>query len=248
MKGFRILWLAIATLAMYLGVSWGQDAFPLRPSEVPARSGSEASAPSVTAQRQTAESAATAEPAPTTQTSGWVDEYVVAQGDNLSKIASQAYGRAGYWRLLKLYNDCDPEKLIVGQVVRAPDLNAWLEAEGILPLLEEPVTELMKARETFMEAEASMESSGTVADEATKARILEAKTRLERAQALFMEAWEGVTGSPNSMVQQLRTAASLMGEVADGGAAGRERKQAEVHERIGNALTYCIIWARDGFD
>ncbi len=210
-----------------------QDVFPLRPSEAKARG---------VASAGKAEEPEFGE--------GAIVKYVIASGDNLNKIAVSGYGRAGYWRLLKLYNACDPEKLKIGQVIEVPELTWWLEEEGIVPLFKDAAEALMEGRTLFMEAEdmllAAGEGTEVSSSEDVVGKIVAAQKLLTQAREAFGSEREGVEGVPTSTLLQLRTAAELMGEVAQN--PGKAQKEmAEVHERLGNALTYCIIWAREGF-
>ncbi len=185
------------------------------------------------------------EPKPTAEEKAHVSEHVIASGDSLTKVSAKAYGRSGYWRLLKLYNDCDPSKLKIGQVVKAPDLDWLLAKENIIPLFQEASDKMMQSRQLFMEAESGIDESGLTED--VKGKLAEAQKLLAQSQELFAAKPEGTTGLPNSTIKQLRTVGLLMGDIANGkGSASSKANLA--HEHFGNALTYCVIWARDGFN
>lgn len=235
--------LGVSALCGFALSAWAQDVFPLRPSEATQVPVADEDSVEETADPAVEGVSKLTEPPP----QGPIREYVVAVGDNLSKIALRAYGRAGYWRLLKLYNECDPAKLKVGQVLKAPELDWWMEEEGMVPLFEDAVEAMMAGRARFMEMEEALETAGETLDESTREGLLQARELLQRAGEAFMREREGVKGEPNSTVQQLRTAGELIQELA-GSAFKSQRKRAEVHERLGNALTYGIIWAREGFE
>lgn len=229
----------------------GQDVFPARPSEVPNPPKTEPADTSDPNSKNGAAPGVKESPAAEKLPDGeeeQVAEHVIASGDSLTAIAAKVYGRAGYWRVLKLYNDCEPSKLKIGQVIRVPELEWLLKQEGVIPLFEDAATAMMQAQSLIIEAEDTMEEQGVDApDEETAAKISEAQKLLARARELFAEKREGVAELPNSMLLQLRTAGELMGEVA-AKTGNAETKMAEVHERLGNALTYCVIWAREGFN
>ncbi len=178
-------------------------------------------------------------------------EYIIKSGDSLTKVSAEAYGRRGYWRLLKLYNDADPNRLKVGQVIKTPEIAWLLEQEGVVPLFADAAEDLMKGRAIFMETEDELRKQVTGAnkvapDEEAKKQIKNAQRLIAAAGEKFAEKREGVSGLPNSTLQQLRTVSKLMGQVAEG-TSNTAGKMSLVHEHFGNALTYCIIWAREGF-
>lgn len=260
-KIFRSMRFSLLSLTLLGSVSLsvtvlGQDVFPTRPSEVQNSPVTDSVDIADKDPRPGAvtgiEKTPVAEKAPGEEEEP-VSEHVIASGDSLTGIAAKVYGRAGYWRVLKLYNDCDPAKLTIGQVIRVPDLEWLLEEEGVIPLFEDAADAVMQGRNLIMEAEDAMkeqemEKSGDVSpDEQTVAKLSKARELLARARELFAEKRKGVAGIPKSMLLQLRTAGELMGEMA-ANADNDARKMAEVHERLGNAVTYCVIWAREGFN
>ena len=246
-------------------VSLGQGAFPTKPSEAPVEavrplvdppgnddpSASKAAAtpPTVadpSAKPNPAVNATSTAPTLVSSRQSATPEHVIDSGDSLTKVSAQAYGRAGYWRVLKLHNDCDPAKLKIGQVIKTPDLQWLLEEEGIVPLLKDAADSMMEGRKLFMEVEDAMSADGLSApDDAMKAKIAEAQKLITKSRNLFANKREGVSGLPNSTLLQLRTAGELMGKVAKGSRVKTNATQ--VHERFGNAITYGVLWAREGF-
>jgi LysM repeat protein len=247
-----------------MNIGLGQGAFPTKPSEVPVEGvkplvdptgqddpnapqpaatpppiADPKAKPVVKASKSTAPISATDRPSA-------VPEYVIDSGDSLTKVSAQAYGRAGYWRVLKLYNECDPAKLKIGQVIQAPDLGWLLEEEGIVPLLKDAADSMMEGRKLFMEVEDAMHAEGlSTPNDEMKTKIVEAQKLITKSRTLFADKRDGVSGLPNSTLLQLRTAGELMGKVAKG---SRVRTNAtQVHERFGNAITYGVLWAREGF-
>lgn len=245
---FPALLLKVFLLASGLSGLLAQDVFPLRPSEAKPLSNAGANRLSG-GQAGTLGTNASFELDAEGAEGATIRKHVIAQGDNLSRIAAKVYGRAGYWRLLKLYNDCDPSKLKIGQVIEVPDLVWWLKEEGVVEKYEEAATALMKGRSLFMLAEEDLLADPAMAAQPppeSVSLISEAQALLAAARDGFATKPEGVTGTPNSALLQLRTASELMGAVAKGDARPSVA-MAEVHERLGNALTYCLIWAREGF-
>lgn len=196
--------------------------------------------------------AAKAKPAPTPEPKEeMIQEFVIESGGSLTKVSAEAYGRLGYWRLLKLYNDADPNKLKIGQVIKAPDLLWLLEQEKVVPLLKDAVDDLMAGRALYMEVEGVIRPKVKGANKVTpseedKAKLLEAQKLIATASAKFGKTREGVSGAPNSTLLQLRTVGTLIGDIAKGTSKTGD-KMTLVHQHLGNALTYCIIWAREGF-
>jgi LysM repeat protein len=199
----------------------GQDAFPLKPGELPDPVAplkdptgkdpkADPSAPVVKAKSAPPVSAVSKPTAPRTliqpRDEDTVPSHIIESGDSLTKVAAKAYGRSGYWRLLKLYNECDPAKLKIGQVIKTPDLEWLLEEEHIVPLLKDAADSMMKGRSIFMDAEQAMDEKGIkVPDEEIKVLITEARKHVAHARELFSTKREGVIGLPNSTLLQLRT-------------------------------------------
>jgi LysM repeat protein len=180
-----------------------------------------------------------------------VQEFVIQSGGSLSKVSAEAYGRLGYWRVLKLYNGIDTDKLTIGQVIKAPDLLWLLKKEKVVPFLKDAVDDLMAGRAKYMEVEDVIRPRVKGSDKITPseedtAKLLEAKKLIANASAKFGEPRKGINGAPNSTLLQLRIVGELIGEIADGTSKTGD-KMTLVHHHLGNALTYCIIWAREGF-
>jgi hypothetical protein len=97
-----------------------------------------------------------------------------------------------------------------------------------------------------MEVEDAMDAGGLSSpNDEMKAKIVEAQKLITQSRNLFADKREGVSGLPNSTLLQLRTAGELMGKVAKGD--GVKTNTTQVHERFGNAITYGVLWAREGF-
>ena len=261
-----IIILLVSTPLVHIGL--GQGAFPTKPSEAPVKpvkplvdlTGKDdpnASKVTITPPsiadpgaklvvKASVVTATSSAPISATSRKVAVSEYVIGSGDSLTKVPAQAYGRAGYWRVLKLYNECDPAKLKIGQVIKTPNLEWLLEEEGIVPLLKDAADSMMKGRKLFMEVEDAMDAGGLSSpNDEMKAKIVEAQKLITQSRNLFADKREGVSGLPNSTLLQLRTAGELMGKVAKGD--GVKTNTTQVHERFGNAITYGVLWAREGF-
>ena len=195
----KVTTIILAVISFLIHIGLGQGSIPIKPSEVPVEilkpladptGKDDPNAPKVSATPPpiTAPSAkpvvkavpavvATSK-APISATSREiaVPEYVIGSGDSLTKISAQAYGRAGYWRVLKLYNECDPSKLKIGQVIKAPDLQWLIEEEGISPLLKDAADSMMEGRKLFMEVEDAMDADGlSTPNDEMKAKIAHSK-------------------------------------------------------------------------
>lgn len=178
----------------------------------------------------------------------------IAKGDNLSKIADQVYGNGGYHIVLKYYNKADPKKLKVGQVIKTPDLLWLMEREKVVPLMADAVTEIMEGRAAYMEVEGTLRTAaksakrGKVAvDEAVKAKLLEAQTKVTAAMQKFTTKREGMAAVPEITGIQLRTVSELLGGLASGKSAKYAKDIDMVHAHLANALVYASIWAQKGY-
>ena len=177
--------------------------------------------------------------------------YRVEKGGSLSLISVQAYGRAGYWRILKLHNGVSPEKLKLGQKVKAPDLK-WLMADsGLTKVFPVACRDLLESRRLFMELEGDLDSSkksdSVMSAEEISKKMNKAEDLMRNSRKLFMKRRSGVKGSPNSVAQQLFVASNKMAEVVKG-KKDIFSVRGLVHEHISNSIVYSVLWAKDGFN
>lgn len=177
--------------------------------------------------------------------------YTVEKGGSLSFVSVQAYGRAGYWRILKLHNGVSPEKLRLGQKLVASDLK-WLMADsGLAKVFPVACRDLLESRRLFMEVEGVLDGAAgsesvVSADEISK-KLNKAVGLIRNSRELLMRRASGVKGAPKAAAQQLLAAANKMEEVGKG-KKNISSARSFVHEHISNSIVYSVLWARDGFN
>lgn len=175
--------------------------------------------------------------------------YVIASGDTLGKISEQAYGRTRYWRILKLHNGADPNKLKIDQVIKAPELpwlfaNSGLTAE--LPALPEL---LLKIKSDLSRLEDARGDSKTFSEDARKEFDQLATEIGSLYGKLKMSAKDSkkVKLAPYATMKQLQTCRRYLNAMAAGKKIGKRNLPALVHEHLSNAMVYAVLWAKDGF-
>ncbi len=176
--------------------------------------------------------------------------HIIEPGGSLSLISAKVYSRPGYWRILKLHNGIAPEKLQAGQLIKAPNLNWLLEDCKFKDKYPEVSTDLMAARQLFMDVEDGLESSITndtiTPTEEDKQKIAEAISLIDKCCKTLKANKEGVRSSPSAAIMQLRNAIKRM-VIISGGTKKAAQAQNIVHEHFSNSIVYAVLWARDGF-
>ena len=175
-------------------------------------------------------------------------QHVIDSGDTLGKIAEKSYGRTRYWRILKLYNQCDPGKLKVGQVIEIPDLQWLLEDAGLTGKLPEVAAGLLKLKDRLSALE-DAKGSQAYSEEARK-ELDELATmvgKLSQTLEGSPKKVKGITKPPYATMKQLRTCRTHLNRLAQGKKDGRKNLNALVHEHLSNSIVYAVLWSRDGF-
>lgn len=180
------------------------------------------------------------------------DTWTVKQGDTLVKIATDRYGHAAYAEVLALYNNVDPTKLKVGQVVKTPDLRAIAKEEKLIPTVGDEVDAMLKAREAYLplvpkliEFRKTNEHPAIPPD--MKKDLLAGVALIDKAADGLAAKKEGVVEVPKKMIGQLRSIAAVLLEISDGQIDENGYNVEEVNQRVALALVNGIKWARNGF-
>jgi len=174
-----------------------------------------------------------------------VSVHFIEKGDTLGRISERAYGRTRYWRILKLYNQCDPTKLKIGQEIKAPELDWLLASCGLQEKLPSVAAGMLKIHQDLIKVEDStpdlefseeqlkeIDKLGTLAGEIQKAlRVKET----------------GIANPPYATLKQLRTCRKHLNKIASGKNARNQKTHSLAHEHLSNAIVYSVLWAKDGF-
>ncbi|MEZ5328269.1 MAG: LysM domain-containing protein [Verrucomicrobiales bacterium] len=173
--------------------------------------------------------------------------YKIASGDRLYNIARKHYGSGHYGEYLAAYNEINPSKLTIGQEIRLPEIDDAFNAVGLYPLMSEECGTILKIRSDFMALEPAL------TDAAGKAITPEMKEQLLTFRKLTLGVMEslgsdkpGIREAPSSVQIQLRSCAENLNILAKGHFSTKHI--ARVHQRLGYAISYAIVWARNGYE
>ena len=181
--------------------------------------------------------------------------YTLREGETLAGVAARRYGHQNYYHVLKLYNRIEDEGHVeAGTAVRLPDISAILAEEGFTRVASAEAGLILCSRAKYdrvagrlwaLRREAGA-GAYTVPDGLRQA-LLEAADDLEQASEGLKGNKPGVVKAPGSMVGQLEENIAGMRALAEGASDGYGYDIDMVQQRYALALTYAIIWAREGF-
>ncbi len=170
--------------------------------------------------------------------------HTIEKGGTLGQVSEKAYGRTRYWRILKLYNEVDPSKLKVGQLIKAPDLTWLLKSCKLEAKFPEVAQTLLNVKKGLIQLEDA--NPKLVFDENQKAEILKLSELIEKSEKTLNAKHKGVKSPPYATLKQLRTCRTFLNQIA-AGKKSRRNPHSLAHEHLSNAIVYSVLWARDGF-
>jgi|GEM_PF-3850853 len=185
------------------------------------------------------------DPAPEEKAPEKVSIHTIEAGGTLGQISEKAYGRTRYWRLLKLYNKCDPGKLKVGQTIKAPELPWLLESCGLKGKFPTVAEGLLKIKNDLMAIEDARPKKDYSEEELAK--IDQLGTLVGTLSAALQQKTKGVKSPPYATLKQLRTCRGYLNKIAAKKKAGRRNLNALAHEHLSNAMVYAILWSQNKF-
>lgn len=173
--------------------------------------------------------------------------YKITSGDRLFNIAHKHYGSGHYGEFLATYNEIDPAKLKIGQEIRMPEIDEAFNAAGLYPLMGDECATILKVRTDFLALEPALAAAaGTAISPEMKDQLLACrKSTLGAMEALGRDR-PGVREVPNSVQIQLRSCAENLNTLAKGHYSTKHI--ARVHQRLGYAIAYAIVWAKNGYE
>lgn len=183
------------------------------------------------------------------------DTYKLRKDETLASVARLRYGHQNYHGVIKLYNHVEDEVQVeVGTTLRVPDMSVILAEEGLTKVAAEEVELILCSRAKYDRVVDQLWALRTHADstyavpEEVKRELLEAADDLQQATENLKGSKAGVSGSPKSMIGQLEKSMTGMRDLAWGEHADPNGYDIDiVQQRFALALTYAIIWAREGF-
>jgi len=181
-------------------------------------------------------------------------DYKVQNGETLAGIAKLRYGHQHYYRIIELYNHLENEGEVAADYpLRLPDMSVILAEEGLNKVAAPEVTLILCSRAKYDNVVDQLwarhqSTAKNQLSEDVKRQLLEAADDLQQAIASLKLAKPGVSGVPAHMIEQLEENMNGMQALAEDKHSDPEGYDIDmIQQRFAFALTYAIIWARDGF-
>ena len=181
--------------------------------------------------------------------------YRLKIGDTLQEIGALRYGHRYYSGVITLYNHIENERRVKsGATLKLPGLSDILAEEGFTKVAAAETELILCSRAKYDKVvnrlgklRLGAGSRTVVVPEDIKLALLEAADDLERAAAGLMANKPGVIQTPKSLIGKLRANAASMRNLAAGANDGYGYDIDMVQQNYALALTYAIIWTREGF-
>lgn len=177
-------------------------------------------------------------------------EYQLRDGETLASVAKLRYGHQHYSGVIKLYNHIEDEtKIAANSTLRLPDMSALLAEEGLTRVVPQEINLILCARAKYDKILSQLwplPRGPQSMPENLKRELFEAADDLQQATDNLKVIKPGVTALPRSMIGQLEQCMEGMRSLTEQiDTNGYDIDM--VQQRFALALTYSIIWARDGF-
>ena len=177
-------------------------------------------------------------------------DYKLPSGETLDGVAKLRYGHRNYYRVIKLYNHLEDEAQVAADYqLRLPDMSAILAEEGLTKVAAQEMTLILCSRAKYDKVVDQLwahHRESTISED-TKRELREAADDLQHATESLKQTRPGVSGVPLKTIGQLEQAMTGMQDLAEGHFDPYGYDIDMVQQRYALALTYAIIWARDGF-
>ena len=177
-------------------------------------------------------------------------DYKLHEGDTLASVARLRYGHQHYHGVIKLYNHIEDEtQLAANSTLRLPDMSAIFAAEGVTKVVPEEVNLILCARAKYdriLDQLRALPHGTAPMPENLKQELFEAADDLQQATESLRVIKPGSGALPRSMIGQLEQCMRQMRALT----VQRDSYGYDVdmvQQRLALALTYAIVWARDGF-
>lgn len=180
------------------------------------------------------------------------------EGETLASIARLRYGHQNYSDVIKLYNHIDNVDAVpAGTTLRVPDISTILTEEGYTKVARPEMEMILCSRAKYdkvvgqlwdLSSERPLHERVVVIPQKIKQELLEAADDLQQATESLKTNKPGTSRPPAKMIGQLESAMHGMRQLAEGTIDDNGYDIDMVQQRYGHALTYGIIWAREGFN
>jgi hypothetical protein len=178
------------------------------------------------------------------------------RGDTLQGLAAARYGHRYYADLIALHNGiADASRLRPGTSVKLPPLLDLLSEEKLTSVAGVEVERVLCARARYRqvvgrvprERLARRDQGPFEIPPEVKSALDHAVQDLAEARGGFAAVRPGVIAQPRQLRRQLQSAIDLMNRIAAGHLDSESYDVDMVEQHIALALTYGVVWARDGF-
>lgn len=174
-------------------------------------------------------------------------DYTLREGETLAGIARLRYGHQHYYHVIKLYNHINDEAQIpANQTLKMPDLSVILADEGLTKVIPQEVSLILCSRAKYDRILDQLRAHQIPED--VKQQLLEAADDLQQVTESLRKLRPGMNAVPQRMIGQLEQCRDGIRVFTDTGQFDSYSYDIDmVQQRYALALTYAIIWARDGF-
>ena len=182
-------------------------------------------------------------------------DYAIPRNETLAQVATLRYGHQNYYRVVKLFNHIEDERHIAADFkLRLPDISVILAEEGLTKVVSKEVELILCSRAKYDGVVDQLRSFRAQTDgpyvlpDRVKGELLEAADDLQQATEGLKSSRPGVNIPPGSMIGQLEQTMKGMRDLASGENPDPYGYDIDmVQQRYALAITYGIIWAREGF-
>lgn len=181
-------------------------------------------------------------------------DHTLRKNETLAKVAALRYGHEKYSGVVKVFNQIEDASLIAADFkLRLPDVAVILAEEGLTKVIPKEVELILCSRAKYdkvvdqLWALRVQSENGYVLPDGVKRELLEAADDLQQATENLKSTRPGVIKAPGRMIGQLEKCMVGMRELASGEHDGYGYDIDMIQQRYALAITYGIIWARDGF-
>jgi hypothetical protein len=182
-------------------------------------------------------------------------DYKLRDGETLANTARLRYGHQNYYRVIKLYNKLtDEHQIAADYTLRLPEMSVILAEEGLNKVAAQEVALILCSRAKYDRVVKQLwalridHNNNYQLPADVRQELLEAADDLQQATESLKQPRPGITGVPNHMIGQLEQSMFGMRDLAGGDHSDPNGYDIDmVQQRYALALSYAIIWARDGF-
>lgn len=182
-------------------------------------------------------------------------DYKLRNGETIAGVAKLRYGHQHYYRVIKLYNHLEDERQVAADhALRLPEMSVILAEEGLTKVAAQEMALILCARAKYDRVVKQLwdlriqPTADYQVPEDVRRELLEAADDLQQATESLKQLKPGVTGVPRHMVGQLEQNIAGMRDLAEGEHSDPNGYDIDmIQQRYALALTYAIVWAREGF-